>query len=210
MNFTVFIGCDFAGHEPYRTLKGVVESLSKPDSKVYPILSNTDNDILREAFGESHPEIRSGALFEHGLGLHVKALIRNCDFAIFDVSGYKGLAVPSNDDLLEKLEKQYCLNVIHEIGIATAFAGEAQADARCFIRKGFEWLCGTGQPARRGMDASFFARKGLDPIKDISNLQGALPLTYNPYKSFNNLKEKLESNLEPLIWLRRQSGRKSL
>lgn len=183
MNFTVFIGCDFSSKEPYRTLKGAVESFSdeKTGSRVYPILSNTSNKALIEAFGESHPEILNGALFSNGLRSHIKALIKNCDFAIFDVSDYKGLTVPSNDAPLEGFGKQYCLNVIHELGIAAALADGLQR-----------------------MDARFFFRKGLKPIDDISNLQGVLPLTYDAYKSFNHLKEQLENNLAPLIWQRRK------
>lgn len=185
MNITVFIGCDFSGKEPYRTISGMVESFSdeKTGLRVYPVLSNTANKFLVQAFGESHPEIRNGALFDNGLRSHIQALIKNSDFSIFDVSDYKGLVVPSNDAPLEGLGKQYCLNVIHELGIASAVAGDVPR-----------------------MDARFFFRKGLKPIEDISNLQGALPLTYDPYKTFNHLKEQLENNLAPLIWQRRTAA----
>jgi hypothetical protein len=154
MNLTVFIACDFADKEPYRTLTGAVDSCSIPGSKVYPILSNTNNKVLLEAFGKDHADIQNGMLFSKKLGVKIKTLIKNCDFAIFDLSGYKDITLPANDAPLDGLEKRYCLNVIHEFGIATAFADDA---------------------ARK--DARFFFRKGLEPIKDISNLQGDLPLT---------------------------------
>ncbi len=182
MNFTVFVGCDFAGKEPYRTLKGTVESFSEPGSKVYPILSNTDNKVLIEAFGAAHPDILNRTLLTRNLGMRIKTLIKNCDFAIFDFSDYKGFTLPLCDF---PLMNTYCLNVIHEFGIAQALAND-------------------GKPT----EGRYFYRKGLLPVKDVSNLQGELPLGRGPYKSFTHLKEQLEENLAPLIWLRRNAGKK--
>lgn len=184
MNFTVFVACDFARNGPYRTITDSVAACSESDSKVYPILSNTNNKALLEAFGEANPDIQSGLLFSKKLAVKIRTLIKNCDFAIFDLSGYKDMELPANDAPLDGLEKRYCLNVIHEFGIATAFADEA---------------------TRR--DSRFFFRKGLTPIEDISNLQGDLPLTYDPYKNFTHLKEQLENNLAPLIWQRRNAAK---
>jgi hypothetical protein len=151
-------------------MKSMIERLSRPGSRVFPIFSNTDNDILLDAFGPTHKEIKQ--LLCRSLGIRIKAMIRNCDFSIFDISGYKP-------------RSRYCLNVIHELGIATAYASDEKA-----------------------IDGRLFYRKSLRVIKDVSNLQGELPLASGPYRSFPHLRNQLAANLLPMVEMKRRADRR--
>ena len=164
MKMTVFVGCDFAKDGPYRTITRVLKDFARPGLTIYPIVSNSAADTVIEAFGHNHPQIRQ--LTSSGLTIRISAMIRNCDIMLFDITGYK--------------KSRYCLNVIHELGIATGYT-----------------------IARRNTDARFFCKRGLEWIKDVSNLQGGLPLTSRPYKSMIHLGRQLRENLLPLIEMKR-------
>jgi hypothetical protein len=59
----------------------------------------------------------------------IAALIKNCDFSVFDISGYKA-------------GRTYCPNAIYELGIGVGLkAGQPalKMDARFFAKDGLSW-----------------------------------------------------------------------
>jgi hypothetical protein len=126
---TVFVACDFDPAGPKVPIETTLALLQKQfkDVKIIPFFSNSKLNEIVGAFGAGHKDI--GAMTGENLMDKIAALIKNCDFSVFDISGYK-------------TGRTYCPNAIYELGIAIGLkAGQSalKMDARFFAKDGLKW-----------------------------------------------------------------------
>lgn len=93
---TVFVGCDFHGTGPRKVLDRFLKSFK--DIQVLPIFSCSSNSDVIQAFGRKHRDY-DAMIGSHGMMGKTYALIKNSDFFIFDLTGYRA-------------NRRYCLNAI--------------------------------------------------------------------------------------------------
>jgi hypothetical protein len=152
---TVFVGCDFYGTGPRKTLYKFLRSFSDKHVQVLPIFSCSKNTEIVAAFGRRHADIDAMTGSDGMMG-RIYALIKNSDFVIFDLTGYR----PG---------RKYCLNVIYELGIAFPFAKELRPGMkkkltwRFFARRDLKYFKDISDLA--GEHPLFFGYKNMTDMK---------------------------------------------
>lgn len=164
---TVFVGCDFYGTGPRKTLDAFLRKFSDKSIKVCPIFSCSTNSEIAAAFGRKHPDF-DAMMGSDGMMSRIYALIKNSDCVIFDLTGYRP-------------KRRYCLNVIYELGIALPFARELRPGRkkkltwRFFAKTGLKYHKDISDLS--GDQPLFFGYKDLDDLKEkISD--NLLPLIF--------------------------------